>query len=173
VLILNKDLREEFKKPLGDLYHSLEDVEDFLKSKYADELLISVGDVTTQNLQKSGLVPHLGIIDNVVERTPLTGDKPVDYAIYDYVTLNVKNPPGVITDELTETIKKALQLVKGGFRVIILVDGEEDLAAIPCILMAPPGSLVLYGQPGEGLVVCEVDKIINKVKKMKDKLEER
>jgi uncharacterized protein (UPF0218 family) len=131
-----------------------------------------VGDVTTQNLQKSGLIPHLGIIDHVVERNQVTG-KPVDYSIYDYVTLNVENPAGVITDELEETIKKALQLVKGGFRVIIMVEGEEDLATLPCILMAPSGSLVLYGQPGEGLVVCEVDKVINKVKKLKSKLEER
>ena len=172
MLILNKESRSHFKKPLGVLYKSLEDAEDFIKTKYPDKLLISVGDVTTQNLQKSDLVPHLGIIDQVIEREPVTG-KPVDYAIYDYVTLNVKNPPGTITDELEETIKKAFQLIKGGFRVIIIVDGEEDLAAIPCVLMAPPGSLVLYGQPGEGLVVCEVDKIIDQVKELKDKLEER
>ena len=172
MLILQKNLRSELKKPIGDLYKSLDEVEDFLKSKYNQELLISVGDVTTQNLQKAGLLPHLGIIDNVVERNPLTGKKPVDYAIYDYVTLNVENPPGVITDELTETIEKAFKLVKGGFRVIIIVAGEEDLAVLPCILAAPSGSLVLYGQPGEGLVVCEVNKVIDKVKKFKDKLEE-
>ncbi len=168
MLILNKDLRKEFKKPLGDLYPSLKDVEDFLKSKYADELLISVGDITTQNLQKAGLIPHLGIIDNIVERKPASYD-----VVYDNVTLNVKNPAGVITDELLMAVEKAFQLVKSGFRVLILVDGEEDLAVLPCILNAPSGSLVLYGQPGEGLVVCEVDKVINKVKKMKDKLEER
>ena len=168
MLILNKNLRSQLKKPIGDLYSSLDDVEDFLKSKYPDELLITVGDVTTQKLQKAGLIPHLGIIDNIVERKPASYD-----VVYDNVTLNVKNPPGVITDELQESIKKAFQLVKSGFRVLILVDGEEDLAALPCILMAPSGSLVLYGQPGEGLVVCEVDKVINKVRKFKDKLEER
>jgi len=168
VLILNQELRSEFKKPIGLLYSSLDEAEDFVKSKYPDELLISVGDITTQNLQKAGLIPHLGIIDNVVERNPAAYD-----VVYDNVTLNVKNPPGVITDELQETIQKAFQLVKSGFRVLILVDGEEDLAAIPCILMAPPSSLVLYGQPGEGLVVCEVDKVIDKVKQMKNKLEER
>jgi len=172
VLILNPELRSQFKNPIGVLYPSLDEAYDFIKSKYPDELLISVGDVTTQNLQKSDLVPHLGIIDNVIEREPVTG-KPVDFAIYDYVTLNVKNPPGTITDELEDAIKKAYNLIKGGFRVIIQVEGEEDLATIPCILMAPPGSLVLYGQPGEGLVVCEVDKVKAEVKKLKDKLEER
>jgi GTP-dependent dephospho-CoA kinase len=168
VLILNKEVRSEFKTPIGVLYTSLDDAKDFINSKYPDELLISVGDITTQNLQKAGLIPHLGIIDNVVERKPATYD-----VVYDNVTLNVKNPPGVITDQLQETIQKAFQLIKTGFRVLILVDGEEDLAAIPCILMAPSGSLVLYGQPGEGLVVCEVDKVINKVKQLKSKLEER
>jgi hypothetical protein len=168
VLILQENLRSELKKPIGDLYPSLDEVEDFLKSKYNQELLISVGDVTTQNLQKVGLIPHLGIIDNIVERNPSSYD-----ITYDNVTLNVENPPGVITDQLQETIKKAFQLVKSGFRVIIQVDGEEDLAVLPCILTAPSGSLVLYGQPGEGLVVCEVDKLIDKVKKFKDKLEER
>ena len=40
--------------------------------------------------------------------------------------------------------------------VLILVDGEEDLAVIPLILAAPFGVFILYGQPGEGVVVCEV-----------------
>ncbi|EKF85480.1 GTP-dependent dephospho-CoA kinase family protein [Methanobacterium formicicum] len=168
MLILNSKLRSEFKKPIGVLYNSLNDAEDFINSRYPDNLLISVGDITTQNLQKAGLIPHLGIIDNVVERKPAAYD-----VVYDNVTLNVKNPPGVITDQLQETIKEAFQLLKTGFRVLILVEGEEDLAAIPCILMAPSGSLVLYGQPGEGLVVCEVDKVIDKVKQLKSKLEER
>jgi hypothetical protein len=168
VLILNQKSRSEFKKPIGVLYPSLSDAKEFIESKYPDELLISVGDITTQNLQKAGLIPHLGIIDNVVERKPATYD-----VVYDNVTLNVKNPPGVITDELQEAIRKAFKLIKTGFRVLILVDGEEDLAAIPCALMAPSGSLILYGQPGEGLVVCEVDKVLNKVKKLKNKLEER
>ncbi|MFA0833548.1 MAG: GTP-dependent dephospho-CoA kinase family protein [Methanobacterium formicicum] len=168
MLILNSKLRSEFKKPIGVLYNSLDDAKDFINSRYPDNLLISVGDITTQNLQKAGLIPHLGIIDNVVERKPAAYD-----VVYDNVTLNVKNPPGVITDQLQETIKEAFQLLKTGFRVLILVEGEEDLAAIPCILMAPSGSLVLYGQPGEGLVVCEVDKVIDKVKQLKSKLEER
>ncbi|HHT18322.1 MAG: GTP-dependent dephospho-CoA kinase family protein [Euryarchaeota archaeon] len=168
MLILQENLRSELKKPIGDLYSSLDKVEDFLKSKYKQELLISVGDVTTHNLLKVGLIPHLGIIDNIVER------KPANYEItYDNVTLNAENPPGVITDQLQETIKKSFPLIKSGFHVVIRVDGEEDLAVLPCILTAPSGSLVLYGQPGEGLVVCEVDKVIDKVKKFKDKLEER
>jgi uncharacterized protein (UPF0218 family) len=36
---------------------------------------------------------------------------------------------------------------------VIQVDGEEDLAVLPLALVAPHGSLILYGQPGEGVVL--------------------
>jgi uncharacterized protein (UPF0218 family) len=167
VLILRKEWRSKFKKPLGDIYPSLDDAEDLIKSKYPNELLISVGDVTTRKLQKAGFIPNLGIIDNLVERKPADND-----VIYDNVTLNAENPAGFITEELWNAVKQGFQLVRTGYRVIILVKGEEDLAVIPSVLMAPSGSLVLYGQPGEGLVVCEVDKVITKVKELKETLEE-
>jgi hypothetical protein len=38
------------------------------------------------------------------------------------------------------------------------VEGEEDLAVIPLVLAAPTGALVLYGQPGEGVVLRCVDR---------------
>jgi len=40
--------------------------------------------------------------------------------------------------------------------VHIVVDGEEDLLVIVAVLYAPEGSLVVYGQPGEGIVVVRV-----------------
>ena len=70
MLVLKKSLRPEFRKPIGTLYPSLDDAEDFLTSQKPDTILVSVGDVTTRNLQERGLVPHLGIIDNQVERKP-------------------------------------------------------------------------------------------------------
>jgi len=167
VLILKKELRSEFKKPLGVLYPSLDDAQDFLDSKKPDTTIISVGDVTTRNLQERGLIPHLGVIDNQVERKPAQHD-----IVYDNVTLKAENPAGSITAQLWETVKQSFQLMKAGYRVIIVVNGEEDLAVLPCVILAPPGSLVLYGQPGEGVVICEVDQIRDKTIKMKEKLEE-
>ena len=167
MLILEKELRSEFKKPLGKLYTSLKDADDFIRSKYPNDLLISIGDVTTRKLQEAGLIPHMGIIDNLVERKPAAHE-----IIYDNVTLKADNPAGTITDDLWNTIKQGFQLVRTGYRVIILVNGEEDLAVIPSILMAPPGSLVLYGQPGEGLVICNVDDVRDKIQKLKMRLKE-
>jgi uncharacterized protein (UPF0218 family) len=38
--------------------------------------------------------------------------------------------------------------------------------------MAPADSIILYGQPGEGVVLCEVDKIKEKAEDLIKKLEE-
>ena len=41
-------------------------------------------------------------------------------------------------------------------RSAVIVDGEEDLLALVAISVAPDGSLVVYGQPNEGLVLVPV-----------------
>jgi uncharacterized protein (UPF0218 family) len=38
-----------------------------------------------------------------------------------------------------------------------LVEGEEDLAALACVAMAPLGSCLVYGVPGKGMAVIRVD----------------
>ena len=46
--------------------------------------------------------------------------------------------------------------------VVIYVEGEEDLLALPCIVESPDGGLVLYGQPSQGLVVVETQPAVKK-----------
>jgi hypothetical protein len=40
----------------------------------------------------------------------------------------------------------------------VVVDGEEDLLTLVAVLHAPEKSLVVYGQPQEGIVVVRVTK---------------
>jgi len=68
-------------------------------------------------------------------------------------TYHVKNPAGVITLEAWETIKRAMK----DEEALIVVEGEEDLLALPCIVESPNNSLVLYGQPSKGLVVVDTN----------------
>jgi len=168
VLILKKDMRSEFKKPIGTLFPTISDAKQSIDKKGDKSLLISIGDVTTRNMLDEGIIPDVGIVDNLIER------EPSDYEIcYDNVTLKTKNPPGTITDQMWKTIKEGFSLVeKAGYNVLIVVEGEEDLSAIPCIVMAPAGSLIFYGQPGKGVVLCEVDKIKEKAQDLIKKLEE-
>ena len=168
MLILKKEMRAEFKKPVGTLYPSISDAKDAISSLGNKSLIISIGDVTTRNMLDEGIIPDVGIVDNMIER------QPSDYEIcYDNVTLKTKNPPGTITDQMWKTIKEGFSLVeKAGYNVLIVVDGEEDLSAIPCMVMAPAGSIIFYGQPGEGVILCEVDEIKEKAEDLIKKLEE-
>ena len=160
MLILKKESRGIFKKPFGKLYPALCEVDrDFLENHF----LISIGDATTNNILNEDIIPKIGIIDNKIERE-ISKHK----IEYNAITLNVDNPPGTITDELWETIKKAKNLAAEESNVLIVVNGEEDLAVIPCVLMAPENTVILYGQPGEGLVVAEADKIRDIAKEMLD-----
>jgi uncharacterized protein (UPF0218 family) len=168
VLILKKEMRSEFKKPFGKLYPSIEDAEEILKSSIQNgNPIISIGDVTTGNILETGIMPNLGIVDNKIERRP--SEEEINY---DNITLKTENPPGTITDELWKTIEKAFELMDSKHNVLITVKGEEDLAVIPCALMAPSGSIILYGQPGEGVVLCEVDKIKETAERLMKMLEE-
>lgn len=171
MLILKKEGRSKFKKPLGQLHPSIKVIKnDLEKFKVNNDLIISVGDLTTINLQKEGIIPHMGILDNKIERK----DSPYENEIvYDKVTLKAHNPPGTITQDLWNTIEEGFRLIKTArYNILIVVDGEEDLAVIPCAIMAPPGSIIIYGQPGEGVVILEVDKLKNKTEKLMDAFEE-
>ncbi len=75
----------------------------------------------------------------------------------------VNNPPGHITKELVNAVKNTyLSIIKNGRQRIIQVVGEEDLAGVPAILLAPLGGIVLYGQPREGVVLVEVTEEMKK-----------
>jgi uncharacterized protein (UPF0218 family) len=50
--------------------------------------------------------------------------------------------------------------LKMPFPVRIVVSGEEDLLALPLFAMVPNGSVVLYGQPLEGMVIVRIDEKI-------------
>src|SRR3989304_4348459 len=71
----------------------------------------------------------------------------------------LKAPLGLLlTGEPEESIPKLLRLIEralGRPEAVLFVEGEEDLLAIPCILEVPDGSLIIYGQPGQGIVVVK------------------
>ena len=150
---------DEFKKPLGELYIDFEDAIPMIKEA---NFLISVGDQTTKNLVDYDLIPDLGIIDNRIQR------KDHDYDIIRTENiLNADNPAGTITENLWETIEEAISLtLEDRENRIIVVKGEEDLAVLPCLLIAPEDAVILYGQPNEGLVFVNVFEGKDKAKRL-------
>ncbi len=150
--VLTRSLRSELKEPLGRLIRG-ELPQPYLRvrNELEGKPVITVGDVVTENVLRLGIKPAMAIFDH---RTKRKDYRPQVDA--DAVLMTVKNPPGTITKALLNAIRKGFGLAERGRRVYIKVNGEEDLAAIPAVLYAPYGSLVLYGQPDEGVVLIKV-----------------
>ncbi|RBQ24621.1 hypothetical protein ALNOE001_00480 [Candidatus Methanobinarius endosymbioticus] len=159
MLILDENSRDEFKKPLGEVYSDFKDVLPKIRSA---KFLITVGDATTNNVLQNEIHPNISIIDNLIQR------KDHNHNItHTENILNAKNPSGTITENLWETIELAIKKVmKSNEKQLIVVEGEEDLAVLPCILLAPENAVVLYGQPNEGLVFLNVFDVKNKVNEL-------
>ncbi|TRZ70124.1 MAG: DUF359 domain-containing protein [Nitrosopumilaceae archaeon] len=161
---LPDNLRNSLKKPLGVLLKDSDVTkESILKSIPTGSFVISVGDATTEKLIKYGIIPSLQIVDGVekrVKRDLPSGDVKT--------TLNCINPPAQITTESLNTIKKAFQSITP---VRIAVIGEEDLLVLPVVVYAPENSVVLYGQPNEGLVIVSINaEIRNKAQSVMDSM---
>ncbi len=144
MLVLPKEKRHLFRDPWGTLYPDFEEIAPRLTGMR----LYTVGDVVTHRAVSAGLRPDIGIIDGYSMRNPCIREP------YSFPRrLTAKNPPGTITEELVTAIEDA----SANPPALIVVEGEEDLAVVPLVLIAPPGGAVLYGQPGEGVVFKEID----------------
>jgi uncharacterized protein (UPF0218 family) len=161
---LPDNLRDKLKTPLGILLKDSDVTkESVLKNIPTGSFVISVGDATTEKLIKYGIVPSLQIVDGVEKR--IKRDLPSGNV---KTTLNCNNPPAEITIESVKTIKKAFQSQKP---VRIAVTGEEDLLVLPVVVYAPENSVVLYGQPNEGLVIVPINaEIRNKAQSVMDSM---
>lgn len=145
MLLLPEERRKFFKVPFGILYPDIVDIIPLITGK----LVYTVGDVVTHRLLQHGITPNIAIIDGHTMRSPV--DRiPV---LYD-ICIRVKNPPGSLSDELMEGLNEALKHPQA----MIYVDGEEDLAVIPLVIASNEGSIILYGQPREGVVFRLVDR---------------
>ena len=150
---LSSELRERLKQPLGELIKgSFAETMGRLRMILGNErppLIISVGDTVSRNLTLNQMHPQLAIVDNHCMRHVV--QKPVRLAVDRIV--HVKNPQATITEEAMTAIQEAL---RGNCSVMMVVEGEEDLLALAAIMNAPDNSLVVYGQPLEGIVVVRV-----------------
>ena len=160
---LPDDLRDQLKNPLGNLISDNDpNKENIIKNFFAESVIITVGDRTTENMLQLGLKPQIQIIDGLEKRSEYV--VPADDTIN--TKLSCKNPPGEITEESMQVIQKAFSSEPP---VRITVDGEEDLLVIPTCIFAPENSVVMYGQPNEGLVIVTITPEIRaKVQKILD-----
>ncbi|HKL97576.1 MAG TPA: GTP-dependent dephospho-CoA kinase family protein [Methanocorpusculum sp.] len=144
MLTLPPENRWLFREPFGTIFSDFSSVVPLLKGKF----FCTVGDVVTHNALSAGLVPSIGVIDGLTKRSPYL-DMP---EIRGHI-LHVTNPAGTITDDLISALRLAMDKIP----CVVMVQGEEDLAVLPLTEILPDGAIILYGQPDEGIVVCDVN----------------
>ena len=167
-MFLPENLRNELKIPLGQLIeNSNPDKEKQIRESFDEHLEITEGDATSQLLLNMGLIPFLHIIDGQEKRQKRSVPLPVEPKDIEICrAIHTKNNAGEISDENFDLIKNIFDETPRT-PVRLLVDGEEDLLVLPVCLFAPENSVVMYGQPNEGLVIAEItDELRDKVQKI-------
>lgn len=133
-------LRAELARPLGPVLTT----EEVLKRLQGAGKIVTVGDVVTRTLLDNGVTPNVMVIDFKTQRRE-------DLALAERLremrvpVIALENPAGTIGLHLWEALLAALQATVPV--VIHVTEGEEDLAVVPALLLAPAGSAILYGQP--------------------------
>jgi GTP-dependent dephospho-CoA kinase len=112
-------------------------------------MVISVGDRVTESLQAMGRTPDVQVVDEVERRVKRLAPEAPFVRLF-----KASNPAGTITMEAIRAVRLAFDAEKPAR---VLIDGEEDLLAMPAIEAAPLGSALYYGQPGVGMVLVRVD----------------
>lgn len=146
---LPESLRDNLSKPQGEFYKSIGE----FRKKYAKGEIVSVGDETTRKLLSSGVNVHLGIIDFKINRKILFTNLS-ELGLSGVKSVTVDNGAGRIEKGLSRAIFDFFGSNLGNF--VIRVKGEEDLAVIPVVLLSPIGTMVVYGQPGQGVIALKV-----------------
>lgn len=137
------------KQPFGTLIPDKQVTEQKVASMLKGaKKVIAVGDATTERLVGFGIAPDIAVIDGKERRSRRS--YPANYQARE---LRCVNPAGTISKDAVKVLQDAM---KAPPPVRVLVDGEEDMLALPVFAMAPEGSAVLYGQPIEGLVVVRI-----------------
>lgn len=153
---LPEKLRDQLKKPLGILIPEHDATKENISRNIAkDAFVITVGDATTEKMIKFDFDVSLQIVDSLEKRNKR--DLPESKM---ETILTCENPAAEITEESVSMIRKAFGMTSP---VRIIVKGEEDLLVLPVAVYAPNNSVILYGQPNEGLVIVQVtEEIRNK-----------
>ena len=154
VFRLPESLREQVREPLGELFPDVTAIASLLTE---DRTVVAVGDIISQTIAQHRMQADISIIDHRTRRHALPTEDSSILLKNKAHTSNIYNASGTIHRDAVSQIEKAFKICHtSGLPQVLIVDGEEDLLALPAILLAPLDSLVLYGQPDEGIVGVHV-----------------
>ncbi len=103
---------------------------------------VLVGDIVTHTFLTHKLPFSVAYIDASSKRKPT---HVLDSYSEKITKTSLENPAGTLRAECSQHV--AQQLTKQQSGTIFFISGEEDLLTLPCVLLAPLGTLVVYGYP--------------------------
>ena len=148
--VLPDDLKDTLKGYIGLLVDESRLLRLLKKEKY----IVTIGDKVTYTVLKNGFTPVLCVVDFLLERKSYPTEMRTYIQGFKALHLKIQNPQGTITDELWNAIQTAFQNLEKK-PVCIEVEGEEDLASLAAIYLAPRCVTVIYGLPNRGVVVVK------------------
>lgn len=159
ILKLPPELKPMLRKPIGRLIMLSSPITGLIK-KEKPAMVIAVGDIISLRLLKDNYSPDVKIIDFRSRRQDISGTWNVPACRQGSELRTLKkyiNKAGTINLESVKAINLAIKKYqKENIKQTVVIDGEEDLLALPAILLAPLNSLVIYGQLDQGVVFVKV-----------------
>ncbi|PKK81759.1 MAG: DUF359 domain-containing protein [Thermoplasmata archaeon HGW-Thermoplasmata-2] len=140
-------MRSLLAEPLGPVIQDA-DLAEHLRGA---RVIISVGDVVTATLYKHGFAPDVAIVDYKTKRNVAVDSKKWREGKR---VVRAANPQSEITEALWNAISEAYARLPE--KTLIEVEGEEDLASLACIALAPSAPatyIIIYGMPDKGMAV--------------------
>lgn len=180
ILHLPEGKRESLRVPIGKVFTGKEENKKEVARTVAQYILrlkpsfiISVGDIVTLFLQDEGIVPPIAIVDFKTQRKSLSKEERSQLSAPFGERRAYRNKAGTISGKMANIfITNVHKYFKLHVSSQIKIQGEEDLLALPAILLAPLGSVVVYGQKDLGVVVVEVtEEKKEEVRKLVEKFE--
>ena len=164
--VLPSNLRDLLKEPMGQLV----DEKKLLNLLKKEKFVVSVGDLVTYTILKKNIEPIFCVVDFKTRRGECTEEIVEFIKSFGKKSIVVKNPPGTISDDLWRVIELAYENKEIG-SLRIEIDGEDDLASLAAIFLAPNDVTIIYGLPDKGvLVVKPTYENKKKVKEILDKM---
>ena len=146
---LKPEMAEELKETKSEIYR---ESPNFLNET---NFIATIGDICTIKIIEQIRIPNLMIVDLKTKRDiKLNKSQLETIRNIKCKEVQINNKAGTISKELYHEIQKALNSDE---KTKIIIDGEEDLAALPVIKLCKNGAKVIYGMPDRGMVVVDVN----------------
>ncbi len=138
---LPRHARRDFAHPRGIIVEG--DFTPFLREFNA---VICVGDVVSEYCSTMGNDNIVLVVDGRTRRHTRLGVK----TARGFHVVKVSNPAGTLSIDAENAVCDAAR--RGG-RIMIVVDGEEDMIALAAVECSRDGTAIVYGVPGEGATI--------------------